>query len=302
MGVASGIGSDAGMAVASGTGSRRAGEPVARRHAPSAIGGDLRRFWNLTFTLASTDFRMTYFGSALGYLWSLMQPLMYFSVLYVVFTKIFKVQTNPPVKHYAVYMLTGIVLWTFFLQTTSTSVQCLLAREGLLRKMRFPRLVVPLAVALTALFQLGMNFIAVIIFALLSGITPTITWLELPVLVVLMAILAVGTGMILSCLYIRYRDIAPIWGVVAQILFYGSPVIYTAAKYPAGFQRIALCNPIAAINTQMEHAFVDPGAHSAARMIGGSVRLAIPLGIIFGVFALGAWFFHREAPRIAENL
>jgi ABC-2 type transport system permease protein len=277
-----------------------AAEIETRRHAPSATGGDLRRFWNLTFTLAATDFRMTYFGSVLGYLWSLMQPLMYFSVLYVVFTQIFKVGGTIP--HYAVYMLTGIILWTFFLQTTSSSVQCLLAREGLLRKMRFPRLVIPLAVALTALFQLGMNFIAVIVFALISGVRPHLSWLELPVLVILTAILAVGIGMILSCLYIRYRDIAPIWGVVAQILFYGSPIIYTAAKYPGGFVRIALCNPIAAINTQMQHAFVDPNAHSAARVIGGSVRLLIPLGIIFGIFSLGLWFFHREAPRIAENL
>jgi ABC-2 type transport system permease protein len=273
---------------------------VSKRHAPSAVGDDLRRFWNLTFTLASTDFRMTYFGSALGYLWSLMQPLMFFAVLYVVFTKIFKVQSN--IKHYAVYMLTGIILWNFFLQTTSSSVQCLLAREGLLRKMRFPRLVVPLAVALTALFQLGMNFIAVLVFALVSGVRPAVSWLELPVLVILIAILAVGIGMILSCLYIRYRDIAPIWGVASQILFYGSPVIYTAAKYPGSVVRIALCNPIAAINTQMGHAFVDPSAHSAARVIGGSVRLAIPLAIIFGIFGLGLWFFHHEAPRIAENL
>jgi ABC-2 type transport system permease protein len=225
---------------------------------------------------------------------------MYFSVLYVVFTQIFKIGGSTP--HYAVYMLTGIILWTFFLQTTSTSVQCLLAREGLLRKMRFPRLVIPLAVALTALFQLGMNFIAVIVFALVSGVRPHLSWLELPVLVILLTILAVGIGMILSCLYIRYRDIAPIWVVVAQILFYGSPIIYTAAKYPGSFVRIALCNPIAAINTQMQHAFIDPTAHSAARVIGGTARLAIPLGIIFGIFALGLWFFHREAPRIAENL
>jgi ABC-2 type transport system permease protein len=277
-----------------------AAEVETKRHAPSATGGDLRRFWNLTFTLAATDFRMTYFGSVLGYLWSLMQPLMYFSVLYIVFTKIFKL--GGAIPHYAVYMLTGIILWTFFLQTTSASVQCLLAREGLLRKMRFPRLVIPLAVALTALFQLGMNFIAVIVFALISGVRPRPSWLELPVLVILLTILAVGIGMILSCLYIRYRDIQPIWVVVAQILFYGSPIIYTTAKYPGSFVRIALCNPIAAINTQMQHAFVDPNSHSAARVIGGSARLAIPLGIIFGIFAFGAWFFHREAPRIAENL
>jgi ABC-2 type transport system permease protein len=107
--------------------------------------------------------------------------------------------------------------------------------------------------------------------------------------------------MLLSALYVRFRDIQPIWEVIAQILFYGSPIIYVAAQYK-GLVRVAMCNPLAAIFTQMRHAFVDPSAHSAAVYIGGSVRLLIPLGIIAIVFALGLWFFNREAPRIAERL
>jgi len=276
----------------------RALEP-AHHHGPSAFGNDLRRFVNLTLIMATTDFKLRYFGSALGYLWSLVRPLLFFGVLYVMFTKILHAGRGVP--HYAVYLLSAIMLWTFFVETTTSSVQCLLAREGLLRKVRFPRLAIPLAVSLTALFTLCTNFVAVLIFAVASGLSPRLSWLEMPLLVILLAIFAVGVGMLLSALYVRFRDIQPIWEVFAQVLFYGSPIIYVASQYK-GFVRIAMCNPIATILTQMRHALVDPSAHSAAVFIGGSIRLLIPLGIIALVFAVGLWFFNREAPLIAERL
>jgi ABC-2 type transport system permease protein len=181
-------------------------------------------------------------------------------------------------------------------------VQCLLYREGLLRKMRFPRLVIPLSVAVTALFNLGMNFIVVVIFAVATGVYPRLSWLEMPVLIALLALLAVGIGMLLSVLYVRFRDIQPIWDVTAQILFYASPIIYTAKTYPASVVRIAMLNPIAMIMTQMHKAFIDPNAHSAARVAGGAPRLLIPLAIIAAAVVLGTRVFTREAPRIAENL
>lgn len=273
--------------------------PTAIRIAPSAFGDDLRRFVNLTVMLATTDFKLRYFGSVLGYAWSLVRPLLFFAVLYAVFTLVFHAGKNVP--HYPVYLLTGIMLWTFFLDTTSGSVQCLIIREGLLRKMRFPRLVIPLAVGLTAMFNLTINFVVVIGFALASGVLPRLSWLELPLLVLLLATLAVGIGTLLSVVYVRFRDVQPIWDVTAQILFYCSPIIYVAATYK-GLERVAMANPIAAILTQMRQAFVDGQAPSVATVIGGPVRLLIPLGIIAVVFAFGLWFFSREAPRIAENL
>jgi ABC-2 type transport system permease protein len=278
-------------------------ELTATRVAPSAFGDDLRRFANLTLTLATTDFKLRYFGSVLGYLWSLVRPLLFFAVLFVVFTKAFHAGAGIP--HYAVYLLTSIMLWTFFIETTAGSVQCLLTREGLLRKMRFPRLVIPLSVGLTAMFNLGINFIVVFVFALATGVTPRVSWLELVPLVLLLSTLAVGVGMLLSVLYVRFRDVQPIWDVVTQVLFYASPIIYTAAKYrevSVKTEHLAMINPIAAILTQMHQAFVDPNAPGAAAAIGGTARLLLPLGIIVGVFALGLWFFNREAPRIAENL
>jgi ABC-2 type transport system permease protein len=275
---------------------------AARRYGPSAFGDDIRRFVNLTLTLATTEFKLRYFGSVLGYFWSLARPLLFFGVLYTVFTQVFRFGKGIP--HYPVYLLGSIVLWTFFIETTAGCVQCLLAREGLLRKMRFPRLVIPLSVALTALFNLGTNFVAVLAFAFASGVELRWSWLELLPLIVLMATLAVGIGMLLSALYVRFRDIQPIWEVAAQILFYGSPIIYVSSQYAKrGLEHAAVTlNPIATILTQMRHAFVDPGAPTAAAAAGGTVRLLIPVGIIAAMFALGLWFFNREAPRIAENL
>lgn len=276
-----------------------------RRNGPSAFGDDLRRFVNLTLTLATTEFKLRYFGSVLGYFWSLARPLLFFGVLYAFFTQVLRLGAGIP--HYPVYLLGSIVLWTFFTETTGGCVQCLLAREGLLRKMRFPRLVIPLSVGLTSLFNLGTNFVAVLGFALVSGVEVRWTWLELLPLVALLAALAVGVGMLLSALYVRFRDIQPIWEVVSQILFYGSPIIYVASQYAKEgnirFQHAAVTfNPIATILTQVGHAFVDPSAPSAAAAAGGTVRLLIPVVIIAAMFALGLWFFNREAPRIAENL
>ena len=276
-----------------------------RRYGPSAFGDDLRRFWNLTLTLAATDFKLRYFGSVLGYFWSLARPLLFFGVLYVAFTRLLGL--NKGIPHYPVYLLSSIVLWTFFTETTGGCVQCLLAREGLLRKMRFPRLVIPLSVALTALFNLGTNFVAVLAFAFASGVELRWTWLELLPLMALLAILAIGIGMLLSALYVRFRDIQPIWDVLVQILFYGSPIIYvvTVVGRRAGIRwqhALVTLNPIATILTQGRHAFVDAGAPTAVAAAGGTARLLIPLVLIGATFALGLWFFSREAPRIAEHL
>jgi ABC-2 type transport system permease protein len=267
--------------------------------APSAFGDDFRRFVNLTVTLARVEFKLRYFGSVLGYLWSLVRPLLFFLVLYLVFTHLFHFGRG--VRHYPVYLLTAIMLWTYFVETTTGGVECLVNREDLLRKVRFPRLVIPLSVALTAAFNLAINFIVVIGFALASGVTPRVSWLELPLFALLVAMLSIGIGMLLSVLYVRFRDVDPIWDVAVQILFYLCPIIYTAEQYK-GAVRVAMLNPLAAIFTQMAHAFVDPAQPNIIYWIGGAPRLLIPLGIVAGLFVGGLWFFYREAPRIAENL
>lgn len=276
-------------------------------YGPSALGGGARRFWSLTFMLARTEFKLRFFGSVLGYVWTLMRPLMFFGVLLIVFTKLVHVGSNQT-PHYAEYLLTAIILFTYFQEATSNSVQSLVGRENLLRKVRFPRLAVPLSVSLFCLFNLGMNLIVVFIFVLAAGVEPRLSWLELIPLIALLVLLASSVAMLLSALYVRYRDVQPIWEVFSQILWYGSPILYTvqtaAKKSFLGipFARLLTINPIGAILTQTRKALIDPTAPSAARAIGSVPRLLIPLGIVLGLFAVGLWFFNREAPHISERL
>jgi ABC-2 type transport system permease protein len=274
---------------------------TAHYRGPSALGDDVRRFLSLTFTLAATDFKLRFFGSVLGYVWTLMRPLMLFTVLYIVFTEV--VHFGEGVKHYPVYLLTSIVLFTFFSETTNRGVTSLVDRENLLRKVRFPRLVIPLSVALHAMFNLGMNLIVVFIFVFASGIEPRWDWLQMPLLIGILVVLATGTAMLLSALYVRFRDMEPIWEVVLQVLFYASPVIYVVVPtVPESAREYVVANPIGTVLTQMRHALIDPEAPTAITVLGGWSRLVIPLGIVAVVFALGSWVFARETPRIAENL
>ena len=271
----------------------------AERQRPYVLGSDLQRVWNLTWTLAATEFKLRFYGSVLGYAWTLARPFLFFGVIYLVFSEIAGLDAN--VDHYGVYILFGLVLFQFFGETTSNCVRCLAAREGLLRKMRFPRLVIPLSVVLTAIFNLGGTLVAALIFAIATGVYPTWSWLELPVIILLVGAFATGIGLMLSALFVRYRDVAPIWEVVSQMLFYVSPILYVTTLVPEQYRDAYLANPLATLLTEMRAAVVDPSAPHPWDL--GS-PLSMVLAALIGVtaVALGIFIFIRQAPRIAEDL
>jgi ABC-2 type transport system permease protein len=271
---------------------------------PSAIGGDWRRTASLTSVIARSDFKLRFFGSVLGYVWQLMRPLMLFGVLYVMFTQIFPVSTEP---NFGVALLLGIVLFTFFAEATGGAVTCVMDRENLVRKIQFPRMVIPLAVVTTACFNLALNLVVVFIFAGLSHLTPTWRWLGLVPLLAMLVVFSAGIAMLLSALYVRYRDIQPIWDVVLQATFYGSLILVpyeTVVKQPkyAEVAHVLLCNPLAAVVQEARHLVVDPAYVNVADAIGGGAHLLVPLAIVVLTCALGLRVFNREAPRIAEEL
>jgi ABC-2 type transport system permease protein len=275
------------------------GRPI---RGPSALGGDFRRFLHLTRTLAVTDFKLKFFGSVLGYLWQLMRPLLLFGILYAVFTHVVKLGSG--VKFYPVVLLSGIVLFTFVSEATGGSVGSLVDRESLVRKIHFPRLVIPLAVVLTAYFNMLLNLIAVFVFMLASGVHPTWRWVEAPFILLFLGLAATGMAMILSAAYVRFRDARPIWDVFLQLLFYASPVLYPVEKITNVHIKHAMMifNPLATSLQQFRHAVLDPSAPSAAQAAGGTVYLLVPIAIVVAIFALGFWYFNREAPVIAEEL
>ena len=262
--------------------------------------GDFRRFLALTWTLAVTDWKLRFYGSVLGYVWQLARPFAFFGVIYVVFTQI--AHLGDDVENYGVYILFALVMFNFFAEVTNACVRSLVARENLLRKISFPRLAIPMAITLTGLFNLGGTLVAVFIFAIGSGVYPDWGWLELVPLILAMALLASGVGMLLSVLFVRYRDIEPIWEVFTQILFYASPILYVTTLVDSCCQHEYTAQPLAAIMAEMRHAVIDSSAPDLAAALGGSVRVLIPIAIIIGSFALGLWVFNRESPRIAEHL
>jgi ABC-2 type transport system permease protein len=267
---------------------------------PSAYGGGWRRFVNLTWIIGLTEYRLTYFGSVLGYLWSLMRPLMLFGVLYVVFSQI--VKFGGDIQNYPVLLLFNIVLFNFFSDSTQRAVTAVVDSEGIVRKMHFPRLVIPLSTVLTGALNLILSLIAVFVFLLVYGVEPRATWLLLPVLLVPLVAITAAVAMIVSAMYVRFRDVAPIWFVVSTILFYGSPVLYAIDAVPDSSQRWVMLNPIAMLLEQGRQWIVDPTARGAIEVVGGWGWALVPLAIFVGLCALGVWLFDREAPAIAERL
>jgi ABC-2 type transport system permease protein len=269
---------------------------------PSALGTDLRRLAHLSVTLAVMEFKLRFFGSVLGYLWQLMRPLLLFTVLYVVFTKF--VRLGSDVRFYPALLLTAIVIFTFFADATARSVTSVADRENLVRKIEFPRLVVPLAVLLIAYFNLLLNMLAVLVFVLATGVDPRLEWLAFPLLLIPLGLFAGGLAMLLSALFVRFRDVEPIWEVVLQAAFYATPILYTLEKLPNPDlqQAVVRLNPLATIIVQARHTLIDDTAPNAWDAAGGMVYLLIPGGIVLGTLVLGFWVFNREAPRIAEEL
>ena len=267
---------------------------------PGALGGSWQRTRDLLYLIAATEFKRAYFGTVLGYLWTLCRPLLLFGVMLAVFTQAFKLPATVP--HYPVLLLFNIVLFGLFSESTTQAVTSVVAHEGIVRKTQFPRLVIPLSIVLTALFNLGINLIIVFVFILAFGVDPQWTWLLLPVLVLAVTVLATAVSMIVSSLYPRFRDVGIIWTVFSTALFYATPVLYPLGSVSPRLREIISLNPLSPIFELVHKWIIDPNAASPAELTGGYARLLIPAGIYLVTCVVAVWVFNREAPRIAEAL
>lgn len=268
---------------------------------PSAAGGGPRRFMYLLWVMSLTEFRMTFHGTVLGYLWSLARPLLTFGVLLAVFTQVFRLGAE--VVNYPALLLLNVMLFALFAESTNRAVTSLVAREEIVRRTQFPRLVVPLSVVLTEVFNFTLNLATVFAFILLYGVEPRWTWLLLPVIVLALLMITVAVAMLLSATYPRLRDIALIWSVMATVLFYGTPVLYPIEVTPPTFQDIVQVNPLTPIFEQAQKWIIDPNAPGALGASEGSEYLLFAsIALYVGICVAAVRVFFREAPRIAEEL
>jgi ABC-2 type transport system permease protein len=277
--------------------------PAYRVTGPAALSGSPGRFLNLTLMLAVTDWKLRFYGSALGYLWSLLRPLLLFGLLLFVFSEIVRIGGDVP--NYPVVLLIGVVLFSYFSEVTGDAVESVLDREQLVRKVSFPRMVVPLSVTLAGSFSLLLNLAAAAVLVLAVGVEPRLSWLLLPIPLACLVVLATGVAMLLSALYVPFRDVRPIWDVVTQALFYATPIFYPV-EFLIGqselLTKIVMASPLAVIVVETRRLVLGPESTSASDAVGSDAFLLIPLALLVAIAVAGFLVCNRMAPRAAEQL
>lgn len=253
--------------------------------------------------LVISDFKLRYQGSVLGYLWSLLRPLMLFLVLYVVFVKVLR--TGGDVPHFGVYLLLGIVIWNYFVEVTTGSVGAIVGKGELLRKVNFPRYVVVLAGSFSALINLILNLLVVSFFLWIGRAQPNHFIVFFPLLIVELFVFSLALAFILSAAYVRFRDLNYIWEVIIQIAFYATPILY-AFSYISGrsmlVAKVMILSPIAQIIQDARFETVTNKTTTVSTVYGHTSMRILPVLLVLFTAVIAVVYFKREAPHFAENV
>ena len=253
--------------------------------------------------LTKTDFKLRYQGSVLGYLWALLRPLMMFAILYVVFAKLLKMGNDIP--HYPVYLLVGTTMWSFFTECTSQGIQAIVNRGDLIRKICFPKYIVVVSATLTAVINVLINLVVIIIFAFINGVQPSWNWFLVPFFLLELYALSLGISFLLGAINAKYRDITSIWDVVIQALLYAVPIIYPVsmiAQTSAWASKVLLLNPIAQIIQDVRYNLVTTETITTWNYIENPLLKIIPVVIIVVLFILAALYFRKKSKFFAEEI
>ena len=252
--------------------------------------------------LTKTDFKLRYQGSVLGYLWALLRPLMMFAILYIVFAKLLKFGNDIP--HYPVYLLAGTSMWSFFTECTSQGIQAIVNRGDLLRKISFPKYIVVVSATLTAVINMLINVVVVIIFAFINGVSFDTTWfLAIPAIFELY-VLSLGISFLLGSINVKYRDITSIWDVLIQALFYAVPIIYPismVAATSATAAKIILLNPIAQTIQDIRYSLITHETITTWNFLSNPIA-TLPIIITIIILIIGALIFRKKSKFFAEEV
>lgn len=256
------------------------------------------RYYDLVRELAVTDFKLKYQGSLIGYAWSLVKPLAMFGVLYLVFTVFVRIGSG--IEHYALYLLLGIVLWTYFADATNTTMRAVADKGDMMRKVYFPRITIILAASISSAITLLLNLIIVFVFIVLARIVPSWNALLFIPLLIELFLLCLGIAFITSAMYVKYRDVGHIWEVLLQLLFYASAIIYPLQLVPVRFQKFILLNPITQIVQDARYVLVTKEAITANQILQTPLTL-VPYIIPIVLVIIGYYYFEKSAKNFAEE-
>lgn len=262
-----------------------------------------KSYRSLLKQLVLTDFKLRYQGSVLGYLWSLLRPMLLFGVLFVVFTYVFPTGKNIP--HYPAYLLLGIITWTFFIESTSMGMGAIVGRQDMLRKVKISKPTLVLASVVSASVNLTFNIVVVIIFMLFNHVqvTADMVWLIVPLFVELIA-LSMGLAFLLAALYVKFRDLAPIWEVVLQVFFYATPIIYPLSQV-LNHHKLAVIislNPMAQIIQDLRRILITPTTQTTYGILHNWYLIGLPFGFVALILVVGVSYFMTRAKYFVEDL
>lgn len=254
--------------------------------------------------LVRTEFKLRYQDSVLGFLWSLLKPLMMFGILYFVFGKILKVGSD--IEHYAVYLLLGIVLWNFFVESTSQGIGAIVSRGDLMRKINFPKYIIVVSGTISALINLGLNMIIILIFMVINGV-PLLSTAPLFVLVVIeLYVFSLAIAFILATANVQYRDVGHIWDVLIQAAFYATPILYPVVLLvgiAGSIGKILMFNPVAQIIQDARFTLITHQSDTIWKVFQGNLLLCFIPFLIIIIFCFWAFkYFTAKSKSFAENV
>lgn len=251
--------------------------------------------------LVRTDFKLRYQGSVLGYAWSLLRPLLLFLILYMVFIKFMKIDFGVP--HTAVYLLLGIVVWNFFAEMTMQSLGSIVGRGDLIRKIRIPRWLIVFSSSLSALINLALNMVVVVIFMVINHVDFMMTSLWLPLILLEVYVLGLGLSLFLSALFVKFRDVSYIWEVVMQVGFYLTPILYPLSRLPDEvLRKLVVLNPMGQAIQDARYAIITHKAPTIQSVFQGGWYALIPFLFVIALLIAGVMYFRRESKYFAENI
>lgn len=261
--------------------------------------------WVVLRGLVRTDFRLRYQGSFLGIAWSVLKPLMMFCVMYVVFGKFLRMSDGT--STYPVVLLLGISSWQFVTESTSIGLRSVVDRGDLLRKIHFPNYIVVVSATMGALISYAINLVVVLVFALIARVQFTWRVVLVPINITELYAVTLGLTLIMATLYVYFRDIAHIWEVLQQVIFYAMPIIYPLSYVTdrggilATLARMELLNPFAQTIQDIRHNFIAPETQPTIwNQFSNPAIKAIPIVLTLLCLGLGIYLFRRNSRRFAE--
>lgn len=254
--------------------------------------------------LVVTDFKLRYQGSVLGYIWSLLKPLMLFAIMYVVFVHFLRFGAG--LDHFAVSLLLGIVLWTFFTEATGQGMQAIVGRGDLIRKINFPKYIIVISATISALINLILNLIVVLIFMIFDGVDFKWSAIFFPLNVLELYVFALAIAFFLSAAYVKYRDISHLWEVFLQGLFYATPILYPlqmVMNFSVFAAQALMISPIAVIFQDARHNLVSQTSTVLnTHIIDNPFLIALPHIVVAATVILAVWYFKKSQRNFAENV